>query len=94
MELPLKARGVDKARAQRARREALHAVGLDEFGDRYPWQLSGGMQQRVAIARALAYRPQILLMDEPFASVDAQTRSDLEDLILRIRDESASRSCS
>src|SRR5699024_6055407 len=50
-------------------------------------QLSGGMQQRVAIARAISYRPTILLMDEPFASVDAQTRMDLEDLILRIRRE-------
>lgn len=51
------------------------------------WQLSGGMQQRVAIARALAYRPEILIMDEPFASVDAQTRFELEDLCLKIRDE-------
>lgn len=60
------------------------AVGLEKFLNHYPWQLSGGMQQRVAIARALAYAPQILLMDEPFASVDAQTRSDLEDVVLDI----------
>ena len=65
------------------------------FGDRYPWQLSGGMQQRVAIARAIAYQPQILIMDEPFASVDAQTRSGLEDLILLDpRTTSAPRCCS
>jgi NitT/TauT family transport system ATP-binding protein len=66
--------------------EAVEAVGLTSHLDRYPWQLSGGMQQRVAIARALAYQPQILLMDEPFASVDAQTRADLEDLILEVRE--------
>jgi NitT/TauT family transport system ATP-binding protein len=66
--------------------EAVEAVGLTAHLDRYPWQLSGGMQQRVAIARALAYQPQILLMDEPFASVDAQTRADLEDLILEVRE--------
>jgi NitT/TauT family transport system ATP-binding protein len=67
--------------------EALAAVGLTRFIDHYPWQLSGGMQQRVAIARALAYQPSILLMDEPFASVDAQTRADLEDLVLRVREQ-------
>jgi NitT/TauT family transport system ATP-binding protein len=66
--------------------EAVEAVGLAGNLDRYPWQLSGGMQQRVAIARALAYQPEILLMDEPFASVDAQTRADLEDLILEVRE--------
>src|SRR5699024_11195691 len=62
--------------------EALDAVGLSHAADQYPWQLSGGMQQRVAIARGLAYRPEILVMDEPFASVDAQTRFELEDLCL------------
>jgi NitT/TauT family transport system ATP-binding protein len=65
----------------------LEAVGLSGAGNKYPWQLSGGMQQRVAIARALAFRPDLLLMDEPFASVDAQTRFELEDMILRVRDE-------
>ena len=62
-------------------------MGLADAGRSYPWQLSGGMQQRVAIARALACQPDLLLMDEPFASVDAQTRFGLEDLILRVRDE-------
>jgi NitT/TauT family transport system ATP-binding protein len=64
---------------------ALKAVGLAGTGHLYPWQMSGGMQQRVAIARAIAYEPAVLLMDEPFASVDAQTRADLEDLTLSIR---------
>lgn len=78
--LPLRVAGV--ARADRARRvrDSLVAVGLPDSANKYPWELSGGMQQRVAIARALAYRAPVLLMDEPFASVDAQTRAELEDL--------------
>jgi NitT/TauT family transport system ATP-binding protein len=87
VDLPLRVRGVRRsARAERVA-EVLASVGLADAGRQYPWQLSGGMQQRVAIARALAYRPDLLLMDEPFASVDAQTRFELEDLILRVRDE-------
>lgn len=67
--------------------ETLTAVGLAGKGKLYPWQMSGGMQQRAAIARGLAYNPEVLLMDEPFAAVDAQTRIELEDLVLRLRDE-------
>lgn len=84
VELPLKGAGVAKAERHVRSKEALEAVGLDDAGNKYPWQLSGGMQQRVAIARAVAYRPQILLMDEPFAAVDAQTRADLEDLVRKL----------
>jgi NitT/TauT family transport system ATP-binding protein len=84
---PLRRKGNDRAQQRRLTNDSLSAVGLKDFGEHYPWQLSGGMQQRVAIARALAYQPEILLMDEPFASVDAQTRSDLEDLLLRVWQE-------
>ena len=87
--LPLRHKSLGRRERRALAEEALEAVGLTRFIDHYPWQLSGGMQQRVAIARALAYQPSILLMDEPFASVDARTRGDLEDLILQVRDEFA-----
>ena len=87
--LPLRHKSLGRRERKALVEEALEAVGLTGFIDHYPWQLSGGMQQRVAIARALAYQPSILLMDEPFASVDAQTRGDLEDLVLRVREEFA-----
>ncbi|GAA3115176.1 ABC transporter ATP-binding protein [Planomonospora alba] len=83
--LPLRRKDMDKKQRRQAAMEALEQVGLDGAAAKYPWQLSGGMQQRVSIARALAYRPALLLMDEPFGSVDAQTREDLEDLTLRVR---------
>jgi NitT/TauT family transport system ATP-binding protein len=83
--LPLRSKGYSKSERIERADQALAAVGLSAAGAQYPWQLSGGMQQRAAIARALAYEPEAMLMDEPFASVDAQTRSDLEDLILSVR---------
>jgi NitT/TauT family transport system ATP-binding protein len=85
--LPLRHKQLSRRERTSLVEEALGAVGLTRFIDHYPWQLSGGMQQRVAIARALAYQPSILLMDEPFASVDAQTRGDLEDLVLQVRED-------
>lgn len=87
IEFPLKHKHLSKKERDTLVMESAASVGLTDAIDRYPWQLSGGMQQRAAIARALAYQPDILLMDEPFASVDAQTRSDLEDLVLRVHQE-------
>jgi NitT/TauT family transport system ATP-binding protein len=81
VELPLKAKGLPSVQRRPLVAEALDAVGLAHAKGAYPWQLSGGMQQRVAIARAVAFQPRVMLMDEPFAAVDAQTRADLEDLI-------------
>ncbi|GAA2787498.1 ABC transporter ATP-binding protein [Crossiella cryophila] len=84
VQLPLRQKKMAKTERERLGRLALSAVDLAGDHDAYPWQLSGGMQQRVAIARAVAYQPRVLLMDEPFAAVDAQTRADLEDLIRRV----------
>jgi NitT/TauT family transport system ATP-binding protein len=84
---PLRRQRLDKAAVRELVEGAMESVALSGVLDRYPWELSGGMQQRVAIARALAYQPEIMLMDEPFASVDAQTRADLEDLVLDVRRE-------
>ena len=86
---PLQGKGVPKAERLARARACLEDVGLPGVGERYPWQMSGGMQQRVAIARAIAYDAHILLMDEPFGSLDAQTRFDLEDLVLSLRKQLA-----
>jgi NitT/TauT family transport system ATP-binding protein len=84
VEFGLEAAGVPRRERAGRAREFLELVGLDGFQDRHPHQLSGGMRQRVAIARSLAYDPTVLLMDEPFAALDAQTRESLQDELLRI----------
>lgn len=83
--LPLRSKGIPRAMIEERAMRALAAVGLRGVEQKYPWQLSGGMQQRASIARALAYEPELLIMDEPFASVDAQTRADLEDLVIELQ---------
>jgi NitT/TauT family transport system ATP-binding protein len=78
---------LDKAKREQRVEAALAAVGLSHAAELYPWQLSGGMQQRTALARSIAASPELLLLDEPFASVDAQTRMDLQDLVMGICQE-------
>ena len=82
--LGLKIRRLDKGKVTEITREWLSRLGIDGVADRYPAELSGGQRQRVAIARTLALEPDLLIMDEPFASLDAQTREDLQDLTIRL----------
>src|SRR4051812_8974201 len=82
--LPLELQGVPEPRRIEIARESLDLVGLDDFADRYPAQLSGGMRMRVSIARALSTRPRLLLMDEPFAALDEITRQRLDELLRKL----------
>jgi NitT/TauT family transport system ATP-binding protein len=89
VEFGLKVRRVDKHERKKQALEVLDHVGLAEFRDHYPHQLSGGMQQRVNLARVLVNRPRVILMDEPFCSLDAQARLQMQGLLLRLWHELA-----
>ncbi|WP_250494839.1 ABC transporter ATP-binding protein [Caballeronia sp. GAWG1-1] len=89
VETGLEIRGVKAVQRRSEAERFLRLVGLLDFADHYPHQLSGGMRQRVAIARVLAYGPEILLMDEPFGALDAQTRESLQQELLAIWEQSA-----
>lgn len=80
-------RGIPKVRYEDDARQFINAVGLNDFAEHYPYQLSGGMRQRVQIARALMNQPEILLMDEPFGALDFQTRLLMQELLLRVWSE-------
>ena len=90
IEYGLKINGFPEKERRQTVAHLVEAVGLAGFASSYPDTLSGGMQQRVAIARTLALRPSVVLMDEPFGALDAQTRGDMQELLLRIWGESAS----
>jgi ABC-type nitrate/sulfonate/bicarbonate transport system ATPase subunit len=89
VEYGLRIKGTPLAERRGIVSHLIDAVGLAGFENAYPHTLSGGMQQRLAIARSLAVRPQVLLMDEPFGALDAQTRNDMQSLLLRIWQETA-----
>jgi len=86
----LKINGVPAEKRKETVTQLIQAIGLSGFENSYPETLSGGMQQRVAIARTLALRPSVILMDEPFGALDAQTRSEMQQLLLKVWDETAS----
>jgi ABC-type nitrate/sulfonate/bicarbonate transport system ATPase subunit len=86
----LKCKGAGKAERRRVASEMLQMVGLEGSEEKYPYQLSGGMRQRVGLARALAARPKVILMDEPFAAVDVQTREGLQEQVLKIQESTKS----
>jgi NitT/TauT family transport system ATP-binding protein len=86
----LKINGVPEKQRKETVAQLIQEIGLSGFENAYPETLSGGMQQRVAIARTLALRPSVILMDEPFGALDAQTRSEMQQLLLKVWDETAS----
>jgi NitT/TauT family transport system ATP-binding protein len=90
IEYGLKINGIPEAQRRETVQHLIEAIGLSGFEKSFPDTLSGGMQQRVAIARTLALRPSVILMDEPFGALDAQTREDMQELLLKIWGESAS----
>ena len=84
VEFGLKLAGLPKAEVREKARHCLELVGLTDFADSFPRDLSGGMKQRVAIARTIAVEPKVLLMDEPFGALDAQTRWSMQELMIRL----------